>query len=91
MCSRSSSAIEQMLANIQSVTQTLVKNRDNVDKLTNAPEVGRTGLQEVSTDIQEIARESEGLLEINAVIEGIASQTNLPSMNAAIDKTNMYV
>jgi methyl-accepting chemotaxis protein len=83
--SQASAAIEEMVANTSSVTDTLIKNAENVKTLQDSSEVGRSGLQDVAADIQEIARESEGLLEINAVMENIASQTNLLSMNAAIE------
>jgi methyl-accepting chemotaxis protein len=83
--SQASSAIEEIAANINSVTSTLINNTDNVKTLQDSSEIGRKGLQEVVSNIMEIAHDSEGLLEINSVMNNIASQTNLLSMNAAIE------
>ncbi|MDR0721098.1 MAG: bacteriohemerythrin [Treponema sp.] len=83
--SQSSAAVEEMLANIESVTKICQNNTVNVERLAEASEVGKLGLEEVVQDIQGIAKQSEGLLEINEVMENIASQTNLLSMNAAIE------
>jgi hemerythrin-like metal-binding protein len=83
--SESSSAIEHMLDNIDFVTQISRTNSENVTHLTEASEAGRISLQAVAHDILEVARESEGLQEIIAVMENIATQTNLLSMNAAIE------
>jgi methyl-accepting chemotaxis protein len=81
----SSSAIQEMFVNIHSVIQNFIKNAENVTALTSASEAGKTSISAVSRDVEQIAKDSEGLMEINAMMENIASQTGLLSMNAAIE------
>ncbi|MDR0513475.1 MAG: diguanylate cyclase [Treponema sp.] len=83
--STSSAAVEEMIANIRSVTNSLSGNAKNVKGLQESSVAGQSSLSDVVTAIQGIARESESLMEINSVMENIASQTNLLSMNAAIE------
>ena len=81
----SSASIEQMVANIQSINKILADNNSSTLELEDASKAGGEGLNEIVNLIAQITRQSEGMVEASNVIQQIASQTNLLSMNAAIE------
>ncbi len=81
----SSSAIEEMVGNIKSVSENLDRSALQYDKLVSAARTGRERLNGVDDQIRLVQGQSQALEEANEAINAIASQTNLLAMNAAIE------
>jgi methyl-accepting chemotaxis protein len=81
----SSASVNQMVANIQSVTRTVLNQESGVGQLVAASETGRQAMQRAIDISREITSKSKTLGDANLAISDIAAQTNLLSMNAAIE------
>ena len=83
--SESSAAIEEMVASITEVSKRTDNVKDNSEKLAESVILSEKELTETISSISEVSSLSNNLMSINNLISGIAAQTNLLAMNAAIE------
>ena len=80
-----SSSIEEMAANIKSINSMAEKTSKVAQNLVNIASEGSNAVNSSIVSIQEIEESSQIVAETVSIISGIAAQTNLLAMNAAIE------
>jgi methyl-accepting chemotaxis protein len=81
----SSSAIEEMVKSIRTITSTLEQNAAMVLKLNESSVDGKSRLHKIGELIADVSTQSDVLIEACTVIGDIADQTSILGMNAAIE------
>jgi methyl-accepting chemotaxis protein len=81
----STSQIEAMVEGTRTIHNTLEKNADAVIKLNESSQEGQTRFHRIAELIEDVAVQSEELIEACSVIGDIADQTSILGMNAAIE------
>lgn len=85
MVAETSSAIDEIAASLRSASRIAAEKIVSARELNAAVEKGRTTLTSADEAIEEAVQQLSAIRAMNGVINEIAAQTNLLSMNAAIE------
>lgn len=82
---QSTKAIEHMVSNLDSVRSIALETRETAETLMKSSDTGHKMLVNLTENMKQIEKQSAALIGANKIIAGIAGQTNILAMNAAIE------